>query len=79
MRNYDRGGNNNLGFFIGFVVGTVTGATLGVLLTPKSGGELRTDLRDAAERGAGAFRRATTDDPESGSWPEGEPETGKDS
>jgi gas vesicle protein len=59
MPNHDRGSSNVVGFVIGFVVGTVIGTALGVLLTPKSGADLRTDLRDAAERGAEAFRKVT--------------------
>jgi gas vesicle protein len=53
-----RGHNDGLRFFVGFLVGTVIGAALGVLLAPKSGSDLRADVRDAAERGAEAFRKS---------------------
>lgn len=53
-----RGQNDGIRFFVGFLVGTVIGAALGVLLAPKSGTELRAEVRDAAERGADAFRKA---------------------
>ena len=66
MRNDYRDSNNPVGFFLGFVVGTLIGATVGVLLTPKSGVEVRNDLRDAAERSAEAFRTARAEsNPES--------------
>ena len=53
-----RAHNDSVRFFFGFLVGTVIGAALGVLLAPKSGSELRAEVRDAAERGAEAFRKA---------------------
>jgi gas vesicle protein len=54
----DRQTTSNAGFFVGLLVGTLIGAALGVLLAPKPGTQLRSDVRDAAERGAEAFRRA---------------------
>ena len=57
-RHDGRGHNDGVGFVMGFLVGTVLGAALGVLLAPKPGAELRADVRDAAERGAEAFRKA---------------------
>jgi gas vesicle protein len=53
-----RGHNDSVRFFFGFLVGTVIGVALGALLAPKSGSELRADVRDAAERGAEALRKA---------------------
>lgn len=50
--------SSNAGFFVGLLVGTLIGAAVGVLLAPKSGTQLRSDVRDAAERSAEAFRRA---------------------
>ena len=57
-QNDDRRGNYGLGFFVGVIAGIGLGAALAVLFAPKSGRELRADVRDAAERGAEAFRKA---------------------
>jgi len=58
MANQQGARNDSVRFFFGFLVGTIIGAALGVLQAPKSGSELRAEVRDAAERGAEAFRKA---------------------
>jgi hypothetical protein len=40
------------------IFGTAIGAALGVLIAPKSGAEVRADVREAAERSAETFRKA---------------------
>lgn len=42
------------GFMMGLLTGTVLGAGLGMLLAPKSGSELRSQIGDQARRAAGA-------------------------
>ena len=54
----DRSSNYGFGFFVGFLIGTAIGAALGVLIAPKSGAEVRADMREAAERSAETFRKA---------------------
>src|SRR5688572_29974150 len=53
-RQTDHQTSSNAGFFVGLLVGTLIGAAVGVLLAPKSGTQLRSDVRDAAERSAEA-------------------------
>jgi hypothetical protein len=50
--------NDNVAFLVGLLAGTALGAGLAILFTPKSGAELRKDIREAAERSAEAFREA---------------------
>ena len=57
-RDDDRRGNYGVGFFVGVLTGLGLGAAIAVLFAPKPGRELRADVRDAAERGAEAFRKA---------------------
>jgi len=45
------------GFMIGLFVGTLVGSTVALLLTPESGDELRSELR---QRGAGFFDQVRT-------------------
>jgi gas vesicle protein len=51
---YETRGND---FMIGLLCGTAVGAAIGLLLAPKTGAELRTQLADSAER----IRRRTAD------------------
>ena len=58
-RHNDVSDDGGVRFLMGLLVGTAIGAALGVLLAPKSGTEMRANLRSAAERGANAVRKAT--------------------
>lgn len=42
--------NNGSGSLLGFILGAAVGAIAGLLLAPKSGKELREDLRDLSEK-----------------------------
>jgi len=54
----ERDSYHGVGFLMGVLTGTAIGAGLGILLAPKSGTELRADVRQAAERSAESFRKA---------------------
>ena len=69
-----RRSNYLAGFVLGLLTGSAVGATLAVLVAPKSGAEVRKDLREAAERSAEALRNAMVPSPELGL--ESEPELG---
>jgi len=47
-----------LSFFIGVVLGGLVGGTLGLLLAPASGSEMRAQIRDRAENLAVEVRQA---------------------
>ena len=49
-----------LSFFIGVVLGGLVGGTLGLLLAPASGTELRAQIRDRAENMAVEVRQAAS-------------------
>ncbi len=51
----------NSGFGWGFLVGTVLGGIAGVLLAPKPGRELRSDLKEKGTSAYGSARDVTTD------------------
>ena len=66
-RDQDFGRNYGAGFLMGVLAGTAIGAGLALLLAPKSGIELRANVREAAERRVQAFRKgkaARTGEPE---------------
>jgi gas vesicle protein len=47
---FDRSNGGGNEFMIGLLCGTAVGAAIGLLLAPKSGAELRTQLADSADR-----------------------------
>lgn len=55
--------NGGSSFFMGLLAGAVLGAGLGLLMAPKSGAELRSQLsrrsRDLAETASNTYRRVT--------------------
>ena len=55
--------HTSAGFVMGLLTGALIGVGIGLLLAPKPGAELRSDVRAAMDRGAEAFRRATAGDP----------------
>jgi gas vesicle protein len=66
-RDQDFGRNYGVGFLMGVLAGTAIGAGLALLLTPKSGIELRANVREAAQRRVQTFRKgkpARTGEPE---------------
>ena len=69
-----RGSDYLPGYVLGLLAGSAIGATLAVLLAPKSGAELRRDLRETAAQSAEALRNATAPSQELGL--ESEPELG---
>jgi len=60
---YDRAEDRNGSFMLGLITGAVLGAGLGLLLAPKSGAELRSQLTsragDLADRAAEGYQRAS--------------------
>jgi gas vesicle protein len=55
--------------FLWFLAGLGIGAAVGILYAPKSGGELRQQLREAAEDGGNAVReRARQARAQAGTW-----------
>jgi gas vesicle protein len=55
--------------FLWFLAGLGIGAAVGILYAPKSGDELRQQLRDAAEEGSSAVRaRARQAREQAGTW-----------
>ncbi|HEX2310326.1 MAG TPA: YtxH domain-containing protein, partial [Vicinamibacterales bacterium] len=56
MAEYDREEHEGGGFMMGLLTGTVLGAGLGMLLAPKRGSELRTQIGEGAST---LGRRAT--------------------
>lgn len=49
--------NDNLkGFGVGILVGVLIGGVIGLLYAPKSGKELRTEIKDKAKKVAGDVR-----------------------
>ena len=55
--------------FLWFLAGLGIGAAVGILYAPKSGGELRQQLREAAEDGSNAVReRARQARAQAGTW-----------
>jgi len=59
------------GSFLWFLAGLGIGAAVGILYAPKSGDELRQQLREAAEEGSNTVReRARQAREQAGSWAE---------
>jgi gas vesicle protein len=48
-----RTSDNSLAFGVGTLVGVLAGVALGILFSPKSGEEMRKDLKDTVEKIAG--------------------------
>ena len=65
MSENDGGGSG----FLWFLAGLGIGAAVGILYAPKSGGELRAQLREAAEDGSNVVReRARQAREQAGTW-----------
>ncbi len=47
-----------IGFLVGICTGALVGATVAILLTPESGKDLRSDLRNRMERFRGELQEA---------------------
>jgi gas vesicle protein len=49
MKQYENGSGGGMSFLFGMIVGAVAGAGVALLLAPKSGAELRSDLNESMD------------------------------